>query len=112
MEWVLTIITIVAGAVTIIWFIRDVRKENTKMLKAILDVQKTSLEVHKTSLEVLKNSQEILKNSQEILVKIEQSVREGQIKMEESIKEGLKYLADIIVAEGERTRTLLKDKEG
>jgi uncharacterized membrane-anchored protein YhcB (DUF1043 family) len=93
MEWVLTIITIVAGVVTIIWFIRDVRKENTKMLKAILDVQKTSLEV-------LKNSQEILKNSQEILVKIEQSVREG-----------LKYLADILVAEGEKTRNLLKDKK-
>ncbi|MEW5692042.1 MAG: hypothetical protein AB1765_01955 [Candidatus Hydrogenedentota bacterium] len=70
MEWVITMITLVAGCVTIAWFIRDVRKENSKILKSMLDVQNTSLAVQKTSLDV---QREVV----QILVKIEEGQREG-----------------------------------
>ncbi|MBI4713202.1 MAG: hypothetical protein HY762_07890 [Planctomycetes bacterium] len=43
MEWLITFlvtfITLVAGVVTIVWFVRDVRKENSKILKAILEAE-------------------------------------------------------------------------
>ncbi|MEW5692506.1 MAG: hypothetical protein AB1765_04350 [Candidatus Hydrogenedentota bacterium] len=63
MEWVITMMTLVAGCVTIAWFIRDVRKENSKILKSMLDVQKTSLDVQR--------------EMAQILVKIEEGQREG-----------------------------------
>lgn len=39
----LTHITLVAGIATIVGFIWDVRKQNSKVLKSILDIQKTHL---------------------------------------------------------------------
>ena len=84
MEWVITIITIAAAVVTIIWFVRDIRRENSKILKAILDtqnplleIQRASLEVHKTSLEIQKASLQILKEHGEILARIEEGQRKG-----------------------------------
>jgi hypothetical protein len=45
MEWVITVITISAAVVTIVWFVRDIRKENSKVLKAILDTEKIQAEI-------------------------------------------------------------------
>lgn len=89
MEWLVAIITIVAGVVTIVWFVRDIRKENSKILKAILDTEKSALEIQR--------------GQSEILARIE----EGQRKGFQTLGEGLKYLADILVAEGVRTREVL-----
>ena len=33
MQWTISFVTLVAGVVTIVWFIRDMRKENSKVLK-------------------------------------------------------------------------------
>ena len=45
MEHSITIVTLVTGIVTIIWFIRDVRKQNSKVLKSMLDVQRGQADV-------------------------------------------------------------------
>jgi len=52
MELIITFITLVAGIVTIAWFIRDVRKQNSKELK---------------------NQSELLKNQSGILLQIQKS---------------------------------------
>lgn len=39
MEWLVAVITIVAGVITVTWFVRDIRKENSKILRSLFDVQ-------------------------------------------------------------------------
>ncbi|MDW8056456.1 MAG: hypothetical protein RMJ13_07100 [Elusimicrobiota bacterium] len=114
MEWLVAIITIVGGVVTIVWFVRDIRKENSKILKAILDTEKSALEIHKAALEIQKTALEVQREQSEILARIEegqrrgfQALEEGQRKGFQALEEGLKYLADIVVAEGRRTREAL-----
>lgn len=77
MEWTVTIVTIVVGVVTIIWFIRDVRKENSKILKSILDSQNSIAEIQKSALEVAKKQSEILERVCQILERIEIGQRTG-----------------------------------
>ena len=60
MEWILTIVTIVAGAITIIWFARDVRKENSKVLKSISQTQEKALDIEKYAIEIQKEGFETL----------------------------------------------------
>lgn len=80
MEWVITFITLVTGIVTIIWFIRDVRKENSKILKAILEaeqnqaiaLEKISMSGEKTSA-MLEKVSEMLFNQTKILEKVADS---------------------------------------
>ena len=73
------VITIVAGFVTVLWFIWDINRRNGKLQKTSLEVQKTSLEVQKTSLEVLHKIEEGQRKGFEtlalILAKIEQNTR-------------------------------------
>ena len=45
MEWVVVVITVSAAIVTIVWFIKDIRKENSKVLKALLDAEKVQTEI-------------------------------------------------------------------
>jgi len=59
------IVSLVVGVITIIWFIIDTKKENSKVLKAILDVQETSVKVQQASSETLKASLEALKAIEE-----------------------------------------------
>ena len=61
---VVTYVTLVAGIVTIIWFIRDVRRQNSKELKY---------------------QSELLKNQTEILFRIQKSL-EVQTKILEKIE--------------------------
>ena len=63
-EWIVATVTIVAGIVTIVWFIRDVGRENVKILmdiseilrsiredqKSIIDVQRLALETYKAKM--------------------------------------------------------------
>ena len=45
MEWVVVVITVSAAIVSIVWFIKDIRKENSKVLKALLDAEKVQTEI-------------------------------------------------------------------
>lgn len=72
MEWVISFVTLVVGVVTIIWFIRDVRKENSKMLKSILDVQKSIEEGQRKGFEKLA---EMLLKQTEILERINNKLK-------------------------------------
>lgn len=38
MDLTVTFVTLVAGIVTIIWFIRDIRKENSKVLRNMAEI--------------------------------------------------------------------------
>jgi len=71
MEYTITFVTLIAGVITIIWFIRDVRKENSKVLKSVLDVQKIQ---------------------SEILVKIEEGQRKGFESMEKGQRKGFESM--------------------
>jgi len=57
----ITYVTLVAGIVTIVWFIRDMRRENSQVLKEIKSGQLIM--------------SKILENSQKILEKIEENTR-------------------------------------
>ncbi|MEW5692035.1 MAG: hypothetical protein AB1765_01920 [Candidatus Hydrogenedentota bacterium] len=102
MEWVITFVTLVAGCITIIWFIRDVRKENSKLLKSMFDVQKTSLDVQKTSLDVQKTSLDVQREVAQILLKIE----EGQREMTKILSEGQREMTKILESHREGFRVL------
>jgi len=75
------IVSLVVGVITIIWFIIDTKKENSKVLKAILDVQETSVRVQQASLEALKTIEEGQKSGFETLGKIQQTGFETMGKM-------------------------------
>ena len=79
MEWVIATMTIVAGGVTIIWFIRDVRKENSKVFKYLAQIQEKALEIQQEGLE-------IQQKQSEILAKIEQGQRKGFAAMEQGME--------------------------
>ena len=61
MDPLITYVTLVAGIVTIVWFIRDMRRENSQVLKEIKSGQLIMTK--------------ILDNSQKILEKIEENTR-------------------------------------
>ena len=61
MDPLITYVTLVAGIVTIVWFIRDMRRENSQVLKEIIAGQLIM--------------SKILENSQKILEKIEENTR-------------------------------------
>ena len=67
MQWTISFVTLVAGVVTIVWFIRDVRKENNKVLKAIEEGQRKGYEKLDAVLEKLG---EMLLKQTEILARI------------------------------------------
>jgi ribosome recycling factor len=96
-EWLVAIVTIVAGVVTIIWFVRDVRKENGKTLKEIL-------EVHKSSREILKSIHEDLKTIHEDFKMMREDQRKWFEKMEEGQRRGFETLAQILAKIEENTR--------
>ena len=81
-------IAILAGIVTITWFIRDTRKENSK---------------------VLKRQEAILENHTKILVKIEEGQRMGLVKIEEGQRIGFETLARILA---NQIKILVKIEEG
>ena len=62
-EWLVAIVTVSAAVVTIVWFVKDIRKENSKVLKAILDAQQRALEIQR--------------DEAQILVKVEEGQRKG-----------------------------------
>ncbi len=64
------IVSLVVGVITIIWFIIDMKKENSKVLKAILGVQETSVKVQQASLEALRSIEEGQKSGFETLAKM------------------------------------------
>lgn len=89
MEWLVAVITVSAAVVTIVWFVKDIRKENSKVLKAILDAQQRALEIQ---------SEEA-----QILAKIEEGQRKGfgileqtLAKLEEGQRKGFETLAQIL----------------
>ena len=61
MDPLITYVTLVAGIVTIVWFIRDMRRENSQVLKEIKSGQLIM--------------SKILENSQKRLEKIEENTR-------------------------------------
>ncbi|MDI6641583.1 MAG: hypothetical protein QME68_04640 [Elusimicrobiota bacterium] len=58
--FLITLITIVSGIITIVWFIRDVRKENSKILKAILESEQNQTTALEKISEMLLNQTKIL----------------------------------------------------
>lgn len=77
-----TIMTVIAGSVTIAWFIRDVRKQNSKILK-----------------EIEKGQMEGFERQENILLKVEEGQREGfkalpndLVKIEEGQRKGFETL--------------------
>jgi len=66
--------TVIVGMVTIAWFIKDSRKENSKMLK---DIEKGQREMSKILSEGQQFIAKILENSQRILEKIEANTRKS-----------------------------------
>ena len=109
MELMIGIITVGGVIVTIVWFIRDIRRENSKILKTISAAQQSALEIQKSALEVQKYQTEILAKIEEGQRKgfqaLEegqrrgfQTLEEGQRKGFQALEEGLKYLADIFIA--------------
>jgi hypothetical protein len=102
MEWLVAVMTICAAVVTIVWFVKDIRKENSKVLKAILDAQQGTLGIQKTALEIQKEEAEILSGQSKLLAKTEEGQRKGfetlaQIltKIEEGQRKGFEKLAEI-----------------
>ena len=79
MEWVVVVITVSAAIVTIVWFVRDIRKENSKVLKALLDAEKVQTE---------------------ILVKIEEGQRKGFETLAQISTNGFEALAQILAKVG------------
>lgn len=79
MEWLVAVITVSAAVVTIIWFVRDIRKENSKILKAILDVQR---------------------DQSQLFAKIEEGQRKGFQTLAEIETRGFETLAQILVKVG------------
>ena len=75
-----TLIAICASIITIIWFVRDVRKENSKVLKS----QEAILVTHT---DILVTHTDILVKHTDILVKIEEGQREGFGIMTQVLKE-------------------------
>jgi len=86
MEPIITFVTLVAGVVTIAWFIWDMRKENSKVLKrqeaTLLKIEEGQRKGFKTLSDDFKTLSEgqlmmakILENSQKILERIEANTR-------------------------------------
>jgi hypothetical protein len=79
MQWTISFVTLIAGVVTIVWFIRDVRKENSKILKSILDVQKAIEEGQRKGFEKLETGLErlgeMLLKQTEILARINSKLK-------------------------------------
>ncbi|MBW8050470.1 MAG: hypothetical protein FVQ77_09055 [Cytophagales bacterium] len=71
MEPIITFVTLVAGVVTIIWFIRDVRRQNSKELKNQSELLKIHSELLKNQTEILFKIQKSLEVQTKILAKIE-----------------------------------------
>ncbi|MBI4648995.1 MAG: hypothetical protein HY738_21000 [Bacteroidia bacterium] len=93
MEYTITFfITLVVGIVTIIWFIRDIRKENSKVLKSILDVQKTQLEVQDRQSGILLKIEEGQRKGFESLEKGLENLQKGVEIMQQSMQKGLENL--------------------
>jgi hypothetical protein len=86
MEWLVAVITVSAAVVTIVWFVRDIRKENTKVLKAILDAQQRALEIQR--------------EEAHILAKIEEGQRRGFQTLAEIESRGFETLAQLLVKAG------------
>ncbi|MEW6557149.1 MAG: hypothetical protein AB1349_07330 [Elusimicrobiota bacterium] len=97
LEWLVAVITVIAGVVTIVWFVRDIRKENSKVLKAILNAQNSSVEIQKEAIEIQKEAIEIQKGQTEILAKIEEGQRKGFAVLAEMLLNQTKILEKITI---------------
>ena len=96
MEWLIAVITICAAVVTIIWFVRDIRKENSKVLKAILDAQKGTLEIQE---EVAEIQQEMAKEQRagfKVLAEIGERSSKALVAIAEINERGFETLAKIL----------------
>ena len=75
MEWLVAVITVSAAVVTIVWFVKDIRKENSKVLKAILDAQQRALEIQREEAQILAKIEEGQRKGFETLAQILASVQ-------------------------------------
>jgi len=65
-----TIVATIAGVVTIVWFIRDMRKENSKVLKRQEDILVKIEEGQRKGFEMLSKDLKLIQKSLEIQTKI------------------------------------------
>lgn len=93
-------ITISAAVVIIVWFVKDIRRENSKVFKAILDTQQRALEIQRTALEIQRDALEIQRDEAQILAKIEDGQRKGFEKLAEIQVRGFETLAQLLVKAG------------
>jgi hypothetical protein len=112
MEWVGMMISVCAAVVTIVWFVRDIRRENSKLLKAVLDIERWQTQIlakmeegQRRGFETLASIQskgfETLASIQskgfEVLEEGLAKMEEGLAKMEEGQRRGFETLAKILV---------------
>jgi hypothetical protein len=90
MEWLVAVVTVCAAVVTIVWFLRDIKKENSKVLKAILNVEEKQTEL---LAKVEEGQRKGFLALEQGLIKME----EGLMKMEEGQRRGLETLAQLLV---------------
>ena len=64
------VITVSAALVTIVWFVRDTGRENGRVLKTILDAQKTAFEIQREESEILAKIEEGQRRGFETLAQI------------------------------------------
>ncbi|MEW6482840.1 MAG: hypothetical protein AB1397_07615 [bacterium] len=102
MEWTATMMTLIAGVVTIIWFIKEVKRENSKVLKAILDVQgeqshilREQSHILQEQSHILQEQNHILQEQTHILAKIEEGQRKGFERLGEMLLNQTKILERI-----------------
>ena len=81
-------VTIIVGIVTIIWFIRDVRKQNSKELKnqseILKEIQESNKEIHKSG-----------ERQAKILERINESINESSERQIQSAERQIKILERI-----------------
>ncbi|MEW6096752.1 MAG: hypothetical protein AB1567_09545 [bacterium] len=100
------VITVSAAIVTIVWFVKDIRKENSKVLNAILDAQQRTLEIQQEEAEILAKIEEGQRKDfrvlEQTLVKLEEGQRKGFQTLAEIETKGFDSLAQILVKVGAR----------
>jgi predicted small secreted protein len=95
MEWLVAVVTVCAAVVTIVWFVKDIRKENSKILKAILDAQQRALEIQQEEAHILAKIEEGQRKGFGILEQTLAKIEEGQ-------RKGFETLAQLLVKAGVR----------
>jgi len=100
MEWIVAVITICAAVVTIVWFIKDIRKENSKTLKAILEAQNFALKIEGEQAEIMKGQSQILEKIEEGQRRGFETLSQILVKIEDGQRRGFETLAQLLVKVG------------